>query len=150
MSRPAAVIAQCPKKSIAWVTDSISDWFFCTEPAGVENLLREGQAASAIFHVGHVMRDNPLYQKQQLEKQAPSTFATTEYKNRIRRYGVVTLHRPSNVDDAEVFASRDRPGAQHHCRAIAPCLPRPPAHPGKLKARHAARQKYHPAGPQPC
>lgn len=93
-----------PEEINRLVTDSISDWFFCTEPAGVENLLREGQAASAIFHVGHVMVDNLLYQKQKLEKQAPSTFATTEYKNRLSRYGVVTLHRPSNVDDAEVLA----------------------------------------------
>lgn len=93
-----------PEEINRLVTDSISDWFFCTEPAGVENLLREGQPASVIFHVGHVMVDNLLYQKQQLEQQAPSAFATAEHKNRLDRYGVVTLHRPSNVDDAQVLA----------------------------------------------
>jgi UDP-N-acetylglucosamine 2-epimerase (non-hydrolysing) len=93
-----------PEEINRLVTDSISDWFFCTEPAGVENLVREGQPASAIFHVGHVMVDNLLYQKQQLEKQALSAFATTEHKNRLGSYGVVTLHRPSNVDDAQVLA----------------------------------------------
>lgn len=93
-----------PEEINRLVTDSISDWFFCTEPAGVENLLREGQPATAIFHVGHVMVDNLLYQKQQLEQQEPSACAATMHKNRLGRYGVVTLHRPSNVDDAQVLA----------------------------------------------
>lgn len=91
-----------PEEINRLVTDSISDWFFCTELAGVDNLLREGQPASAIFHVGHVMVDNLLYQKQQLEQQPASTFATTAHKT--GRYGVVTLHRPSNVDDVQVLA----------------------------------------------
>src|SRR5487761_795351 len=52
-----------PEEINRLVTDSISDWFFCTEPAGVENLLKEGKAAGAIFHVGHVMVDNLLYQR---------------------------------------------------------------------------------------
>lgn len=93
-----------PEEINRLVTDSISDWFFCTEPAGVDNLLREGKPAGTIFHVGHVMVDNLLYQKKQLEKQAPSAFATTATKNHLGRYGVVTLHRPSNVDDAPVLA----------------------------------------------
>lgn len=94
-----------PEEINRLVTDSISDWFFCTEPAGVANLLREGQSASAIFHVGHVMVDNLLYQKQQLEQQASATLATTSTKTALRRYGVVTLHRPSNVDDTQVLTS---------------------------------------------
>lgn len=93
-----------PEEINRLVTDSISDWFFCTEPAGVANLLREGQSASAIFHVGHVMVDNLLYQKQQLEQQTPATLATTTLKTALGRYGVITLHRPSNVDDAQVLA----------------------------------------------
>ena len=32
-----------PEEINRLVTDSISDWFFCTEPAGVDNLLREGK-----------------------------------------------------------------------------------------------------------
>lgn len=98
-----------PEEINRLVTDSISDWFFCTEPAGVDNLLREGQDAGAIFHVGHVMVDNLLYQKQQLEQQPGSAFITTTHKARLGRYGVVTLHRPSNVDDVQVL--RDIIGA---------------------------------------
>ncbi len=86
------------------VTDSISDWFFVTEPEGVANLLAEGHARERIHHVGHVMIDNLLYQKDKLEKQRGADFATAALKVRFGRYGVVTLHRPSNVDDRETFA----------------------------------------------
>lgn len=93
-----------PEEINRLVTDSICDWFFCTEPAGVENLKREGKPPSAIFHVGHVMVDNLLFQKKQLKQLAPSNFATTAHKSRLGRYGVVTLHRPSNVDDVQVLS----------------------------------------------
>ncbi len=36
-----------PEEINRLVTDSISDWFFCTEPSGVDNLLRGRQAARA-------------------------------------------------------------------------------------------------------
>jgi UDP-N-acetylglucosamine 2-epimerase (non-hydrolysing) len=86
------------------VTDSISDWFFVTEPAGVDNLRREGRPDHAVFHVGHVMVDNVVHQARQLERADTSAFETDEIKRRLGRYGVVTLHRPSNVDDLEVLA----------------------------------------------
>ena len=86
------------------VTDSISDWFFVTEPAGVANLLREGKPQEKIHFVGHVMVDNLLYQHDRLMHVDADAFATAAYKSEQSRYGVVTLHRPSNVDDAETFA----------------------------------------------
>jgi UDP-N-acetylglucosamine 2-epimerase (non-hydrolysing) len=86
------------------VTDSICDWFFVTEPAGAENLLREGKPASAIHHVGHVMVDNLLHQVEQLRHADTTAFETAAYKARHQRYGVVTLHRPSNVDHAPTLA----------------------------------------------
>ncbi|MCE1251707.1 MAG: UDP-N-acetylglucosamine 2-epimerase (non-hydrolyzing) [Comamonadaceae bacterium] len=94
-----------PEEINRLVTDSISDWFFCTEPAGVDNLRREGQPENAIFHVGHVMVDNLLYQKQQLEQLPPTHLASGALKARLGgRYGVVTLHRPANVDDGATLA----------------------------------------------
>jgi UDP-N-acetylglucosamine 2-epimerase (non-hydrolysing) len=39
------------------LTDAISDWLFVTEPAGEENLRREGVAAEKIHFVGNVMID---------------------------------------------------------------------------------------------
>jgi UDP-N-acetylglucosamine 2-epimerase (non-hydrolysing) len=86
------------------VTDSISDAFFVTEPEGIANLLAEGHAKERIHHVGHVMIDNLLYQKDKLEKQGAAAYATAGLKAKLGRYGVVTLHRPSNVDDRETLA----------------------------------------------
>lgn len=88
-----------PEEINRLVTDSISDWFFCTEPSGVDNLLREGKATDAVFHVGHVMVDNLLYQRDQLAAAGQASPESEALKQQFPRYGVVTLHRPSNVDD---------------------------------------------------
>lgn len=93
-----------PEEINRLVTDAISDWFFVTEPEGVANLLREGHAPERIRHVGHVMVDNLLYQKAKLEAGEGAAMATDALKSKLRRYGAVTLHRPSNVDDRETFA----------------------------------------------
>ena len=82
------------------VTDSISDWLFVTEKSGVENLRREGHRDEQIHFVGNVMIDTLLHQVGKLD-------ASGRRRRRPRRaspgpaaYAVVTLHRPSNVDDA--------------------------------------------------
>jgi UDP-N-acetylglucosamine 2-epimerase (non-hydrolysing) len=80
------------------VTDAISDFLFVTEPSGVTNLLREGKPAARIHHVGHVMVDNLLYQHDKLATADTSAFESSSLKTRLGAYGVVTLHRPSNVD----------------------------------------------------
>lgn len=97
-----------PEEINRLVTDSISDWFFVTEPSGVAHLKREGKADAAIFFVGHVMVDNLLYQANKLahinlEESEISKFKLDRTLNK-QRYGVITLHRPSNVDDKEVFS----------------------------------------------
>lgn len=94
-----------PEEINRLVTDSISDWFFVTEPSAVEHLRREGKPESAIHYVGHVMVDNVLYQADKLSQADTSAFETSAWKAQQegRRYGVVTLHRPSNVDDPETF-----------------------------------------------
>lgn len=92
-----------PEEINRLVTDSISDWFFVTEPSGVEHLRREGKPDRAIHYVGHVMVDNVLYQAEKLSGLS-TEFETADFKHRHARYGVVTLHRPSNVDDAAMMA----------------------------------------------
>lgn len=94
-----------PEEINRLVTDSISDWFFVTEPSAVEHLRREGKPEAAIHYVGHVMVDNVLYQADKLSHADTTAFETSAWKARQegRRYGVVTLHRPSNVDDPETF-----------------------------------------------
>lgn len=90
------------------VTDSIADWFFVTEPSGIAHLKREGKPDAAIHYAGHVMVDNLLYQAEKLARSDTSGFETSNFKaecaNNGARYGVVTLHRPSNVDSAEMLA----------------------------------------------
>ncbi|MBC7704347.1 MAG: UDP-N-acetylglucosamine 2-epimerase (non-hydrolyzing) [Rhodoferax sp.] len=97
-----------PEEINRLVTDSISDWFFVTEPSGVAHLRREGKPDSAIHYVGHVMVDNVLYQAEKLKNTDTSSFETSSFKSahggKGAQYGVITLHRPSNVDDAVVMA----------------------------------------------
>ncbi len=93
-----------PEEINRLVTDSISDWFFVTEPAGRENLLREGKPDERVFFVGHVMVDNLFYQRDKLRSVDRGGYESEALKKRLGRYGVVTLHRPSNVDDAATLA----------------------------------------------
>lgn len=92
-----------PEEINRLVTDAIADWFFVTEPSGRDHLRREGKAEGTIHYVGHVMVDNVLYQAQKLQAHDTEGFETSGFKARHPRYGVVTLHRPSNVDDAAMM-----------------------------------------------
>lgn len=87
-----------PEEINRLVTDAISDHLFVTEAAARDNLLREGHAPDSIHFVGHVMVDNLLYQRERLRHWDPSQLPSARLKSTHERYGVVTLHRPSNVD----------------------------------------------------
>lgn len=87
-----------PEEINRLVTDAICDWFFVTEPSGTQHLLREGKDPASVHDVGHVMADNVLYQVHKLSTMDTSSFETDVFKRRHARYGVLTLHRPSNVD----------------------------------------------------
>jgi UDP-N-acetylglucosamine 2-epimerase (non-hydrolysing) len=77
------------------VTDSISDLLLVTEDSGRKNLLNEGKSESAIALVGNLMVDSL---KTNLANALQSdVFQRLKLKH--IRYGLVTLHRPSNVDD---------------------------------------------------
>jgi UDP-N-acetylglucosamine 2-epimerase (non-hydrolysing) len=95
-----------PEEVNRLVVDSICDWFFVTEPSAVAHLKREGKPDSAVFYVGHVMVDNLYYQVNRLGELKADGFETSSFKalHRSGKYGVVTLHRPSNVDDVGTFA----------------------------------------------
>jgi UDP-N-acetylglucosamine 2-epimerase (non-hydrolysing) len=97
-----------PEEINRLVTDSITDWFFVTEPSAVKHLQREGKPDSAIHYVGHVMVDNVLFQADKLKATDTAAFETSPFKaaraEQDGRYGVVTLHRPSNVDDPVMMA----------------------------------------------
>ncbi len=82
------------------VTDSIADLFLVTEESGRANLLREGAAAERIHLVGNLMIDSL---RQHLERARSSEIAD-KLGVRGKTYGVVTLHRPANVDDPAALA----------------------------------------------
>ncbi|WP_222436070.1 non-hydrolyzing UDP-N-acetylglucosamine 2-epimerase [Rubripirellula reticaptiva] len=88
-----------PEEINRMVTDSISDLLLCSEPAGVKNLLREGHDPSHVHLVGNVMIDTLLVHLQNAKKQ--DTLARLGLT--AKQYGVVTLHRPSNVDNPEML-----------------------------------------------
>jgi UDP-N-acetylglucosamine 2-epimerase (non-hydrolysing) len=84
-----------PEEINRLLTDAIADLLLVTEPSGVANLEREGVDGSKIRLVGNVMIDT-------LVDQLPAARARKAARDigvDGRRYGFVTLHRPSNVDD---------------------------------------------------
>ncbi len=88
-----------PEEINRMVTDAITDYFFVTEQSALENLAAEGKPPKSVFFVGHVMIDNLFHQVAKLEKMVSGSLEGGELKTRYPRYGIVTLHRPSNVDD---------------------------------------------------
>jgi UDP-N-acetylglucosamine 2-epimerase (non-hydrolysing) len=95
---------EMPEEINRLVTDAISDLFFVTEPSGEHHLLREGHAPEVVHHVGHVMVDNVIYQAEKLAREGLTDGLSPAYKAAHPRYGVITLHRPSNVDDPVTFS----------------------------------------------
>jgi UDP-N-acetylglucosamine 2-epimerase (non-hydrolysing) len=77
------------------VTDSISNWFFTTSELASENLRSAGVDDGRIFFVGNVMIDTLRANEHRLF--APAIWQ--DLKLAPQGYVVVTLHRPSNVDD---------------------------------------------------
>lgn len=92
-----------PEEINRMVTDSISNLFFTTEEHGRENLLREGKSTDDVFHVGNVMIDNLFHNVDRLGPDVVSGYQSRELKEKIGRYGFMTMHRPSNVDNREVL-----------------------------------------------
>lgn len=117
------------------VTDAVSDVLLTTEPAANENLAREGVALEKVHFVGNVMIDTLFRYREQARR-----------GNVLDRlgigpgaYAVLTLHRPSNVDDegtlAVLLRAIDRiqaempvifpvhPRTRRRLEALAPVLP---------------------------
>ena len=84
------------------LTDQVADRLYTTERSAEANLLREGIAAERVCFVGNVMIDSLLDNKAQA-RAASATLQQHGLDPALlqdpRGYGVVTLHRPSNVDD---------------------------------------------------
>ena len=84
-----------PEEINRMVTDSITDYFFTTSEFANKNLTKEGVDNSRIFFVGNTMIDTLLSNMDRLKQ--PAFFSAQNLST--RNYLVLTLHRPSNVDD---------------------------------------------------
>jgi UDP-N-acetylglucosamine 2-epimerase (non-hydrolysing) len=82
------------------VTDSLSDYLFVSEASGVKNLKREGADSRRIHFVGNVMIDTLLSNMQKINESQ----ILVKLSLMKKKYCVLTLHRPSNVDSERSLA----------------------------------------------
>jgi UDP-N-acetylglucosamine 2-epimerase (non-hydrolysing) len=88
------------------LTDQVADRLYTTERSAEGNLLREGVDAARVCFAGNVMIDS-LLSNREAARPAAETLKAHGFDPAVlthpRGYGVVTLHRPSNVDTAEAL-----------------------------------------------
>jgi UDP-N-acetylglucosamine 2-epimerase (non-hydrolysing) len=89
-----------PEEINRLVTDVVADVLWTPSPDADENLEREGIPAGRVTRVGNIMLDSFELVRPAIE----AAGAARELGLEPGRYGVVTLHRPSNVDDPEQLA----------------------------------------------
>ena len=80
-------------------TDVLCDYLFTTDHFANENLVAEGVSADKIFFVGNVMIDTLLKHKELASK----LDLLEKWGLKHSKFATLTLHRPSNVDDSEIF-----------------------------------------------
>jgi UDP-N-acetylglucosamine 2-epimerase (non-hydrolysing) len=90
-----------PEEINRLVTDSIADVLWTPSPDADENLLAEGVPAHRIDRIGNIMIDSYEMMRENIE-----AAATTRKLGLAKgKFGVVTLHRPSNVDTVEALGA---------------------------------------------
>jgi UDP-N-acetylglucosamine 2-epimerase (non-hydrolysing) len=90
-----------PEETNRILTDAIARWLFTSEPSGEANLLREGVPSERIHFVGNVMIDTLMAHRKRADGPAVARSLGLEPFG----YALLTLHRPSNVDDPERLGS---------------------------------------------
>lgn len=88
-----------PEEINRMITDRLADLLFTPSIDGDENLAREGVAKEKIFLVGNVMIDTLI----QFLPKADETFPELKSNLSLNAFGLITLHRPSNVDEESTF-----------------------------------------------
>jgi UDP-N-acetylglucosamine 2-epimerase (non-hydrolysing) len=88
-----------PEEINRMLTDQVSDLLFTTEASAEDNLRREGVDASKIHFTGNVMIDTLLAHSAEARRRG----VAGKLNLTPGQYGVLTLHRPSNVDDPDAF-----------------------------------------------
>jgi UDP-N-acetylglucosamine 2-epimerase (non-hydrolysing) len=89
------------------ITDHLSDLLFVTEESGIRNLQNEGITPDAIHFVGNTMIDSLLASQEKAKNSSIlvdfGLNGSTESTTSVHQYVLLTLHRPSNVDNREVL-----------------------------------------------
>lgn len=88
-----------PEEANRIIADSVSDFLFVTEPSGIINLKREGVSSKRIFFAGNIMIDSLVNHLAQAKKRK----MWQRLGLRAHEYAILTLHRPSNVDNKARF-----------------------------------------------
>lgn len=84
-----------PEEINRLLTDAVAEHLFVTEPSGVGNLLKEGIDEEKIHLVGNIMIDSLIH----YQKKARSRSILEKVGLESKKFMLVTLHRPSNVDE---------------------------------------------------
>jgi UDP-N-acetylglucosamine 2-epimerase (non-hydrolysing) len=108
------------------ITDSIADYLFTTEKSANENLGVEGIPENKIHFVGNVMIDTLLRYRSKAKDSAILTDLQLDDGGQVRPYAILTLHRPTNVDDARTFSRiiQSFLDVSRHMQIIFPAHPR--------------------------
>jgi UDP-N-acetylglucosamine 2-epimerase (non-hydrolysing) len=101
-----------PEELNRLMTDVVATWLFTTEPDAEKNLLREGVEPSRIHFVGNVMIDTLLANLERARKLDTLKRLGLE----SGKFGLLTLHRPSNVDDPKRLGALFRALEEIHSR----------------------------------
>ena len=88
-----------PEEINRLLTDSISELLFVTEQSGIDNLQAEGIDSDKVHFVGNVMIDTLMANR----KKAEDSDILSQLDLQAKNYAVITLHRPSNVDNMDTF-----------------------------------------------
>ncbi len=96
-----------PEEINRLLTDQVAERLYTTEPGALDNLRREGVPDDRVAFVGNVMIDSLRHHRELARAPADTLRAhgvDPALLDHRHGWGVVTLHRPSNVDDAAVLA----------------------------------------------
>ena len=123
------------------LTDRLSDLLFTHSPEAVDNLRAEGVVEGRIHHVGNTMIDS-LRRSERAARLRRGLGGRRASK--LGEYALVTLHRPSNVDDADQLA-RIVDALVEMAAPLPGRLPDPSAHPRAARRRRASPASRPPA-----
>jgi UDP-N-acetylglucosamine 2-epimerase (non-hydrolysing) len=104
------------------LTDHLSDFLFASEVSGVRNLSKEGITDDKVFFTGNIMIDSLVANSESAMK----SLVLEQLNLKPHEYATLTLHRPSNVDNAETLTKLMRAIKQisEQIPVIFPCHPR--------------------------